>query len=1150
MTQSSTAAVRPLFLVALLVFSVVCAGWATIGVATATNAPTTIQVDGSDQIQIAENDSRTVDLSFDVTGLNEDSAGSPVGFAVTPGDDGAFTDVGDVVINGDGTVESPASVDGGVIYFSINHSTSDYDPGTVTLRNATAETGKLVDGNATSDLTVSVRDTGGSNASDTNTDAFLVTVPTESTSTTFAGSPSVTDSDGDGTLTPGENVTITASVGEPLQPESAAVLVGNVSDGAEGFDGDGTPVVSAKTMNDSYEVYKIEFEEQHAVDSVEITFANTEPEEMTVKVGDNWTTVTPTSRTVQVNLSDENAPYLYVAEKDRNTNSRFAVEDVDVYNGSNRIDESGWTATLKTSDFTHVDEILGTDRTWTSPVTLGSNDHRLNIDAPGYHNVTGVQIEHANGAYPSYISFGTSGVGVNPTLTSRPLSAPTDSISIPTTNASQAAIIESDDEVSEPWSLADVKLLTAVSDSTVTVDASALGAGTVEATMTENGTYVAEFQPDYQNITDGSKQVHVSVRDADGGVRVASSSSIAVNTSESSPSELLPPFFDGTPAVTDDDNDGTVSRNETVTVSGELSDTPVDPRVIEASVINESYSPGVIDGDRQWTSDKPVGESFIEYFGYLEQTRRIDTVEITFGSEPPSTLSFIRGGVYRDVTPNSRTVRLNLSDEERRMITFMETDDSSDHRLTITDVDLYRNGEEINESWSFTYFSTEYRQNVSEQLSRSNWSSRVDIGPNSAEIDLVLNESYNLTGVRLQQAEGAYPKTVRINALYLTELGGTGIVGGPWKRNVTDADTILSVPSTHAQVLSVRTRDYETESPWTIESVTPLIEGHRDRSTVTVNATRLGAGTVEATVENGSFTAQIDPDLSNVDDGSYRLPVTVTDVHGNSRTVQSPVVVVDTATATDDSGDSDGSTDDGTDDSSDDTTDDTTDDSSDDSSDDTFTADPWTGQSTSTGDDGGTVDIEVKDATLVSSSIEAGEEARINLTVENYGNEGGTETIQVLAGDRRWTTSVTVPSREAQTVTIERTISEPGTYAIAAGDVNAGDLSVVAAATETPTPTETPTVTPTVSETETPTATPTETARDTETATPTVSETATGSRTERATSSPTATESTISGGAGSAPESTSETTSGNGPLGVAPLVVAVSLLFGIRRVRE
>ena len=109
-----------------------------------------------------------------------------------------------------------------------------------------------------------------------------------------------------------------------------------------------------------------------------------------------------------------------------------------------------------------------------------------------------------------------------------------------------------------------------------------------------------------------------------------------------------------------------------------------------------------------------------------------------------------------------------------------------------------------------------------------------------------------------------------------------------------------------------------------------------------------------------------------------------------------------------------------------------------------------------------TASIGIVDASLESTSVTAGEPARISATLENTGTAAGEFAVELrVDGSVVETQTVSVPAGGTATVTFERTFESPGRYRIAVGGASAGTLAVSAA--ETPTETavpETPTEAP------------------------------------------------------------------------------------------
>ena len=89
-------------------------------------------------------------------------------------------------------------------------------------------------------------------------------------------------------------------------------------------------------------------------------------------------------------------------------------------------------------------------------------------------------------------------------------------------------------------------------------------------------------------------------------------------------------------------------------------------------------------------------------------------------------------------------------------------------------------------------------------------------------------------------------------------------------------------------------------------------------------------------------------------------------------------------------------------------------------------------------------DIEVVDADLSDKEISEGDSVDIIATVENAGDEAGTETVELAVdGETVQTKEVAVDGRETETVTFTQPFDEAGEYSISVAGVDAGTLSVL-----------------------------------------------------------------------------------------------------------
>mgnify|MGYP000415735821 CR=1 FL=1 len=1147
MAGSSGRSLRSLFLAALLVVSVCCATAPLAGTAAAANSPTGIELDDDSQLTVTENNTRTVSISFGLQSLNENEPGQPVEISVEPGADLDFTAVDRVTVDGTGAIESSVSVDNGDLDFALNGSTAGYDPGRVTVHNVTVQAGEDTYPFVNESLVVRVSDPSGDDFTVTNEDAFDFAQTTHLDATPeFVEQPSVTDGDGDGTLSTGENVTVTASIGQPTERVWTKMHLDNYTNASEAIDGDATPATTNVSADYNGIDLWIQFASAQSFDAIQYEFASQPPAKMRLFVGGQTKMISPENRTVWVNDSVTDANAVEFFEISNEPETPLSISDVNIYDDGRKLDESSWSATFIESTSVSVGpRLVDPTRHWTSPLDLDSNYHRAQYYLQDEHDIKGVRLSHAGNGYPRNVDIWNSPIDGPSTKVSRELARPNRTITFEPRPSAVVNVVEQEGSLDAPWKLEDVVILTTRTSNTdsVTIDASEFGVGAVEAQHVGNATYTATFTPDYENISDGAKRLDVTVTDGGGDTRTAQPSPIRVDTS-------APKLVDA-PAVNDGDDDGSLASGEQLQVSGEFAPEPVQPSEIHATGANVTANGGYVTSDDVWTSDTPVGQSRVLFSGSLTSSQYVDTVEVTFASEPPTSLRVQHGLTDTVVTPTNRTVRANVSGGKSSFFWIADEDDSSTHRLQISNIDLYRNGSKIDESWTRTAFMTRSEYAVTDTLSApaGNWETRMPLALNYAAVDVVLDDSRPITGVRLDQVPGHYSPNVTVGLDDSTANGDSRSIAH-LDRNVTASETVLAVPVTTADKIEIWTSRSSVERPWTIEQITPLVAPTANTTSVTVDASSLGAGTVDATIENGSFEATIQPDFSSVDDGTYTLPVTITDDTGETRTVETTAVVVDTSDeTTGDSSDSETTTSDTGDDTNDNDQPSTNDDPG-------GSAAPSGGSSGSSGIVGTTVDIVVRDASLENQTVEPDETVRINVTVENAGNADGSETILVTAGEHRWTTDVTVPSRERRTFSLERSLSNVGSYAVQAEGVSAGTLTVATAtaqtnatATTSSTPadvTQTPDSTVDSTDTETAVSTAAVETTDSATQTHTVTDRTTLDDTETTTATTTAT-ATIAEGGAQAP-ATPETTSGSGPLGLLPVLAALSVVvLALRR---
>lgn len=95
--------------------------------------------------------------------------------------------------------------------------------------------------------------------------------------------------------------------------------------------------------------------------------------------------------------------------------------------------------------------------------------------------------------------------------------------------------------------------------------------------------------------------------------------------------------------------------------------------------------------------------------------------------------------------------------------------------------------------------------------------------------------------------------------------------------------------------------------------------------------------------------------------------------------------------------------------------------------------------------------VRVDGVELGATTVEVGEPATVSVAVANDGRADGTAELVLLSdGEPTASTTLDVPAGGTNATTLEPTFDEPGTYEIAVGNVSAGELTVVAAGTESP----------------------------------------------------------------------------------------------------
>ncbi|ACV48271.1 MULTISPECIES: DUF7827 domain-containing protein [Halomicrobium] len=1126
---------RSLWLATLLVVSACCVPGLLVGTAAAANSPTAPEISGNPAVTIDESATRTVDVSFEVTNLNENQSGGPVDFTVAPGEGVTATSVSAVSVSGDGVVVSDASVDGGEVSFALNQSTRAYDPETITLHNVVLAADEVSFPDLAANLSVSVIDAGGSNASVTNVDAIRIN---ETATPEFLYAPNVTDADDDGTLSAGEKLTVSGEVAPtPVQPSEIRATGANVTANGGYVTSDSvwtsdTPVGQSRVLFHGF------FTSSQRVDTVEVTFANEPPNSLRVQHGATREIVTPTNRTVRANVSGGESSLVLLDDRDESSTHHLQVSDIDLYRNGSKIDESwGYTGFTTRVESGVADELSSPDGDWETRMPLASNYAFVDVVLDEPQPITGLRLDQAPSNYSSNGTvrlLNTTGGDRNHVANwDRNVTSAETELSIPATSADTVQLRSTRSAADRPWTIEQITpLVEPTADTTsVTIDASSIGAGTVDATV-ENGSFAATIQPDVSSVEDGTYTLPVTITDEDGNSRTIQSTSVTVakapEQSVAIEERIVSGPADGSMAI----NVSLVDTDRaTISISHEQSD------YRSTSVIEDDSGDGTVTVQFDPSSDSntittanpsdtvghlslsPVPET--SDGDYLVRTKPVLNDSGPFPVADSALLSF--GTPEPDVS-GQPTIALRDSggdgvlDDGESLTAVVDSTQSLDPDRTAVAATNQSTGTNVSSN----------SRPIALETDQLTWIS--DHSLDSARYEIVLQPDgpRPISGVEIAHANGsAMPEHV---AVIVTDADGKEQV---YNRSLASRNETLTIPTTEAKALRIVDRDRTRTRSWHVTDLSFVVPGGA-YETGTINATSLGAGTVVMSEgQSGALSATFEPDLSVTSRDEAQLPVTLTSY--DDRFFLGVSESISIASSTDagqddggggDSGDQTDSNDDGTDGNDDGPS--------------RETGDGVSGGSTaptgpvSSGSTGTNVDIEIVDVTLANQTIEPDSDVQLNITVENAGNADGSETVLVTAGEHRWTTDVTVPSQERKTVSIRRSLSQAGSYTVESGDVSAGTLTVTASK-------------PVSNETTTPTPVSTVDSTDTETAVETVSadQTDTPAKspppTDRTTPEETVTETLAEGGAQA--RATTETTSESGPIGLGTALASLSVLF-------
>lgn len=708
--------------------------------------------------------------------------------------------------------------------------------------------------------------------------------------TVFADHPVAYQSgagESDTTVTEGESVTVDVPVTDgTIAPDTALGEKWTHSEAPETVAGNAQAWTSEHAIGDRFIEGHVYLAEQRTVDNITIETGGNISNLVIYPVGsDTVESVNVTDGTATLSTSDVTTDQIVVFEQDDETTEPLSIVDVRASNDGSEIDRTDWTTEFSTMKSIDVSEALdGDDEPWRSPTAMSDREYALTKIFSEEKRIDSLTVEHDGQNYPSDITvtiLSSGGGNLTKTVSSTGQKTTIDFEAI---DAKTVVVAEDDNESSNSWAVTGLRYHKASSNTveSVRVDASALGAGTVNATRGGSGAYSVTFTPNYLSVPDGTYTLPVTATDAAGNEYVNETLPITVDTGA--------PQFASQPQASDQDGDGTVTNGETVTVTGDFDTTKATVEAVTAYHKNVSTGPEAADGDETpWTSEQTIDDRTYRVEVHFASEQTIDKIEIdTSGTTSP----LVARAGYRSeqvsATGGTATMELN-SPESASSFSFLETDQEGAGHWSISDLNAYHDGQQLEESqWSVETSAVKERNVTSTFEDESaTWSARSSIGDNVVGLEVGLAERTTVDTLTIEHAGGTTPSQLAISSRdsrnpFLMSVDPSG------------STTTVDLPTAETDTLFVWERGASTETDWAITDLTVSEVANDDVEQVTVDASLLGAGTVEAqAVGPRTYEATIEP-ASGVD-GSYALDVTATDEAGNTETVKTDEITVQTS---------------------------------------------------------------------------------------------------------------------------------------------------------------------------------------------------------------------------------------------------------------
>ena len=705
----------------------------------------------------------------------------------------------------------------------------------------------------------------------------------------------------DTTVTEGESVTVDVPVTDgTIHPETAHGEKWTYFEAPETVAGNEQSWTSEHAIGDRYIGGRVSLAEQRTVDNITIeTGGNISKLWIDPGGSGELESVAVTDGTATLSVSDVSTNEITVVEGNDTATKQLSIVDIRASNDGTEIDRTGWTTEFFTMKNVDVSEALdGDDEPWTSPTAMSERQYAVTKIFSQEKRIDSLTVEHDGQRYPSDLRvtiYSSGGRNLTKTVST---TGQTTTIDFEAIDAKTVIVAEDDNESSSSWAVTGLWYHKASSKTveSVRINASALGAGTVNATRDRSGDFSATFTPNYLSVSDGTYTLPVTATDAAGNEYVNETMPVTVDTQA--------PQFASQPQVNDEDGDGTVTSGETVSVSADFD--IAEPTVDNVTAVhhNQSTAQEAADGDdTPWKSDRPTGDRTQYVLVEFASEQTIDEIEIETSGTSSSLLASI-GYSSEHVTVSDGTATMQLdSAESVSYFYFKETDQESATRWTVSDLNVYHDGQRIDESnWSVETHSFTKRNVTSTFADESaTWSARSSVGDTAVWLDVGLFERTTIDEVTIEHAEGATPNELVVYSDDQPFLASATPEG---------STTSVEIPSVETERITVRERADSNETDWAVTDITITAPANDDVERVTVDASPLGAGTVEAeAVGPRTYEATIEP-ASGVD-GSYTLDVTATDEAGNTETVQTGEITVktsDSGSSTTDPGSTDDST--------------------------------------------------------------------------------------------------------------------------------------------------------------------------------------------------------------------------------------------------